>query len=195
MHRVCQSRLDLKVPERKACPPDRLGMSRPTTHMRGGASQVIATPRVSRAVAPPLRDGVTFLKPLHVFCERLAPPPPSQVPPSDYDASHIGAARQIPSHHGSHAATVARPMEVSRRDSKRVSMCVHGRITPHGPAIRELQHTGDGTTRAWHGRPHALGVRCSAPGRSIRGNAGAGGSNSSDFGELRTWLCSGPRSG
>ena len=171
-------------------------MSRPTTHMRGGASQVIATPRVSRAVAPPLRDGVTFLKPLHVFCERLAPPPPSQVPPSDYDASHVGAACQIPSHHGSHAATVARPMEVSRWDSTRVPTRVDGvRITPHGPAGCELQHTGDGTTRAWHGRPHALGVRCSAPGRSIRGNAGAGGSNSSDFGELRTWLCSGPRSG
>jgi hypothetical protein len=64
------------------------------------------------------------------------------------------------------------------RDVKRVDGV---RITPHGPAGCELQHTGDGTTRAWHGRPHALGVRCSAPGRSIRGNAGAGGSNSSDF--------------
>ena len=57
----------MKVPERKACPPDRLDMSRPRPHMRGSASQVLATPRVSRAVAPPLRDGVTFLKPLHVF--------------------------------------------------------------------------------------------------------------------------------
>ena len=117
-------------------------MSRPTTHMRGAASQVIATPRVSRAVAPPLRDGVTFLKPLHVCCERLVPPPPSQVPPSDYDASHIGAARQIPSHHGSHAATVARPMEVSRRDSKRVSTVpsTHHRIGTPAFAPPSLRH-------------------------------------------------------
>jgi hypothetical protein len=67
--------------------PDRLGMSRPTTHMRGGASQVIATPRVSRAVAPPLRDGVTSRGLSHVCYKRLCPPRRAQVQQLDHDAT------------------------------------------------------------------------------------------------------------